>query len=74
MKPVDPRLLRRARSVRGLLAALAGFGVADAVLLLVQATLLADLVSRLISAPASTAGIGTAVTWLLTATAGRALI
>ncbi|NUR59538.1 MAG: thiol reductant ABC exporter subunit CydD, partial [Catenulispora sp.] len=74
MRPVDPRLLRRTRSVRGLLAALAGFGVADAVLLLIQAALLADLVSRLVTASTSGAPCGPGVAGLLAGSAGRALI
>ena len=74
MRPVDPRLLRRARSVRGLLAALTGLGVADAALLMIQAALLADLVSRLVTAPTSRAAYGSGVAELLAASAGRALI
>ena len=74
MRPVDPRLLRRTRSVRGLLAVLTGLGVADAGLLLVQAALLADLVSRLVVAPASRAPYGSAVAGLLAAGAGRAVV
>jgi len=74
MKPVDPRLLRRARPVRVFLAALTGLGALDAILLIVQATLLADLVSRLITAPESGAPVATAVLGLLAASAGRAMI
>jgi len=74
MRPVDPRLLRRAAVVRVLLAVLTGLGVADAVLLLVQATLLTDLVSRLVLAPRSRASYGAAVAGLVAASAGRAVI
>ncbi|MFL6112809.1 MAG: thiol reductant ABC exporter subunit CydD [Catenulispora sp.] len=74
MRPVDPRLLRRAAVVRVLLAVLTGLGVADAVLLLVQATLLADLVSRLVLAPRSPASYTAAVAGLVAASAGRAAV
>jgi ATP-binding cassette subfamily C protein CydCD len=74
VRPVDPRLLRRARPVRGLLAALTGLGVADAGLLLIQAALLADLVSRLVVSPALQAPYGSAVAGLIAASAGRAII
>jgi len=74
MKPVDPRLLRKARPVRILLGALTTLGVLDALLLIAQATLLADLVSRLVTDSHASAPAATAVTWLLTASAGRAAI
>jgi ATP-binding cassette subfamily C protein CydCD len=74
MRPVDPRLLRRARPVRMFLAALTALGVLDAILLIVQATLLADLVSRLVTAPHARTPTGTAVACLLAAGAGRAAI
>ncbi|HEV2634489.1 MAG TPA: thiol reductant ABC exporter subunit CydD [Actinocrinis sp.] len=74
MKPVDPRLLRRARPVRTFLAALTGFGALDAILLIVQASLLADLVSRLVASPRSAAPVAPAVLGLLAASAGRAAL
>lgn len=46
MRPVDPRLLRRARAVRLLLGADAAIGVAAAILVLVQASLLARVVAH----------------------------
>ena len=46
MRALDPRLLRRARSARVLLAADAAIGVATALLVLVGATLLARIVAR----------------------------
>jgi len=45
MKPVDPRLLRYARSARFFLAASVALGLAGAVLLIAQAMLIADLVT-----------------------------
>jgi thiol reductant ABC exporter CydD subunit len=46
MRPLDPRLLERARSVRTLLGADVALGLAGALLILVQATLLARVVAR----------------------------
>ena len=74
MKPVDPRLLRRARPVRSFLAALAGIGAADALLVIVQATLLADLVARLVLQPGSQAPFASALVGLVAASLGRAAL
>jgi ATP-binding cassette, subfamily C, bacterial CydD len=46
MRPLDPRLLARARSVRTLLGTDVALGFAGALLILVQATLLARVVAR----------------------------
>lgn len=46
MRPLDPRLLERARSVRTLLGIDVALGFAAALLILVQATLLARVVTR----------------------------
>ena len=46
MRALDPRLLRRARSARVLLAADAAIGLATALLVLVGATLLARIVAH----------------------------
>jgi thiol reductant ABC exporter CydD subunit len=46
MRALDPRLLRRARAARRLLAADSAMGLAAAVLVLVQATLIAHVVAR----------------------------
>ena len=74
MKPVDPRLVRRARPVRSFLAALAGIGAADALLVVVQATLLADLVARLVLQPRSQAPVASAIVGLIAASLGRAVL
>ncbi|HZP53100.1 MAG TPA: thiol reductant ABC exporter subunit CydD [Actinocrinis sp.] len=74
MKPVDPRLVRRARPVRAFLGALAGIGAADAVLLIVQATLLADLISGLVLTPRSQASYAGPVAGLIAASLGRAAL
>jgi ATP-binding cassette subfamily C protein CydD len=42
VRPLDPRLLRHARATRGFLVAAGGLGVADAGLIVAQATLLAS--------------------------------
>jgi ATP-binding cassette subfamily C protein CydCD len=44
MRPVDPRLLRYARSTRGFLIAAVGAGVVSAVLIIVQARLLSQVI------------------------------
>ena len=46
MRPLDPRLLHRARAARLLLGADAAIGIATALVVLVQATLLARVVAR----------------------------
>ena len=46
MRPLDPRLLHRARAVRALLAADVAIGLAAAVVVLLQATLMARVVAR----------------------------
>jgi thiol reductant ABC exporter CydD subunit len=46
VRPLDPRLLRRARAARVLLAADIAIGLGTAVLVLAQATLLAQVVAR----------------------------
>ncbi len=45
MKPLDPRLLRRARSTRSFLALTVGLGLATAVVVIVQATALAEVIA-----------------------------
>jgi ATP-binding cassette subfamily C protein CydCD len=66
--------LRRARQVRIFLVALAGIGALDAILLVAQATLLADLVSGLVLRPRSGGSSGGAVAGLIAAGCGRALL
>ncbi len=46
MKPVDPRLLRQAKAARAFIVASIVLGVTTAGLIVVQATLIADLISR----------------------------
>src|SRR3990172_8822659 len=46
MRPLDPRLLQRARAARLLLGADVAIGLATALLVLLQATLLARVIAR----------------------------
>ena len=74
MRPVDPRLLRRARPVRIFLVVLGLIGALDAVLLVVQATLLAGLVADLVLRPYSGGSYFDPVAGLIAAGCGRALL
>ena len=74
MRPVDPRLLGRARPVRVFLVALAGIGALDAVLLIAQATLLADLVADLVLRSYVRSSFDGFVVGLIAAGCGRALL
>ena len=70
MRALDPRLVRRARPVRVLLGVDVGLGVATAMLVLVQATLLARIVARAF-AGAPLDGVATDVALLALAFAAR---
>ena len=74
MRPVDPRLLRRARPVRIFLVLLGLIGALDAVLLVVQATLLAGLVADLVLRPYAGGSYFDPVAGLIAAGCGRALL
>ena len=71
MSGLDPRLLRRARGVRVLLGADAALGVVAALLVLVQAALLAHVAARAFGG-ASLASLGLPLVLLAAAAAGRA--
>lgn len=73
MRALDPRLLRRARPARVLLAADAAIGIVAALLLLLQATLLADVVARAFDG-ASLDAVSVALLLLLFVFAGRATL
>jgi ATP-binding cassette, subfamily C, bacterial CydD len=71
VRPVDPRLLRQAGAARGYLSVTIGLGLAGAVLILLQATLL----SQVLADAARGTGIGAlagTLTWLGVVLAGRA--
>lgn len=74
MKPLDPRLLRYARSTRGFLGLAVVLGVVTALLVIVQARLLADVIVRVTSEGASWADVRDSVLLLATVFAGRALL
>ena len=73
MRALDPRLVRRARSVRVLLGADVAIGVATTVFVLVQATLLARIVARAFHG-ASLHDVRPELVLLLCAFAARALL
>ncbi|WP_432878255.1 thiol reductant ABC exporter subunit CydD [Kribbella sp. CA-245084] len=71
MKPLDPRLLRRARGARVFLAASVLIGVASGVLIVVQAVLLAHGITGVVLRGTGVAGVALALALVV---AGRALL
>ncbi|MEV4267241.1 thiol reductant ABC exporter subunit CydD [Kribbella sp. NPDC049584] len=71
MKPLDPRLLRRARGARVFLAASVLIGVASGVLIVVQAVLLAHGITGVVLQGSGVAGVALALALVV---AGRALL
>jgi thiol reductant ABC exporter CydD subunit len=74
MRPLDPRLLRYARTTRAYLALSVALGTATAGLIIAQATLLAGMLSRAFLGGASLAALRTPMLLLLAVVAGRALV
>ena len=74
MRPVDPRLLRYARSTRGFLALAVILGVAVAVLVIVQARLLATAIVEVAQGRADLATISGVLAALAAVFAARALV
>lgn len=74
MKPLDPRLLRYARSTRGFLMLAVVIGTITAVLVIVQAKLLSDVIVRVTSEGASWEDVRDAVLLLAGVFAARALL
>ncbi|MFC4495519.1 thiol reductant ABC exporter subunit CydD [Streptomyces ovatisporus] len=74
MKPVDPRLLRYARTTRVFLVASVVLGLASAALVVGQAMLIADVVVRGFQEHASAAQLRTPLLLLAATAAGRALV
>jgi ATP-binding cassette subfamily C protein CydD len=72
VKPLDPRLLRYARSSRTYLAATVGLGVVLAVLIVAQATLLAHGITAVFLHGAGLPELTPTLGWLAAVTAGRA--
>ena len=73
MRPLDPRLLRRAHAARRLLGADVAFGIATAILVLLQATLLARVIARSFEG-ASLDDVSTELVLLALLFAGRAVL
>jgi thiol reductant ABC exporter CydD subunit len=73
VRALDPRLLRRARPARVLLGVDAGIGIAAALLILLQATLLARIVAAAFGEAALEA-VSTDLALLLVVFAGRAVL
>ena len=74
MKPLDPRLLKYARTTRIFLAASVALGTATAGLIIAQATLLADMLTRAFLGGASLAGLRTPLLLLLAVVLARTLV
>lgn len=74
MKPLDPRLLRYARTTRVFLLASVALGAATAGLIIAQATLLAEMIARAFLGGASLADLRTPMMLLLGVVAGRTLV
>jgi thiol reductant ABC exporter CydD subunit len=74
MRPFDPRLLRYARTTRAYLALSVVLGTATAGLIIAQATVLADVISRAFLGGASLAALRTPMLVLLAVIAARALV
>lgn len=74
MKPLDPRLLRYARTTRIFLLSSVALGTATAALIIAQATLLAGMLTRAFLGGATLSGLRTPMLLLLAVVAGRALV
>ena len=74
MKPLDPRLLRHARTTRPFLAASVLLGAATAGLIIAQATLLAGMLTRAFLDGASLGDLRTPLLLLLAVVLGRTLV
>ncbi len=74
MKPLDPRLLRYARSARGYLALTVGLGIVTAALVVAQALLLAHALARAAHDGATLASLRPAIGWLAAVVVARASV
>lgn len=73
MKPLDPRLLRRASATRGLVTTLVATGTADALLLVAQAFLIANVVTAAFLGSAGLAQVSSRLWALVGVSVGRAV-
>jgi ATP-binding cassette subfamily C protein CydCD len=74
VRPLDPRLLRYARSTRGFIVFAVVLGILTAVLVIVQARLLSDVIVRVTAQGASWSDVRDAVVLLASIFLARALI
>ncbi|WP_069171580.1 thiol reductant ABC exporter subunit CydD [Streptomyces griseus] len=74
MKPIDPRLLRYARTTRFFLAAVVALGMAGAALVIAQAMLVAEVVVGGFEDGLTTAGLRTPLVLLAAVALGRACV
>ena len=74
MKPLDPRLLTWARSTRTFLFSALVLGVAQAFVVIAQASLIATVVTKLFLENGSYAEVATEIKWLIAMAIARALL
>jgi ATP-binding cassette subfamily C protein CydD len=74
VKPLDPRLLRYARSARGYLALTVGLGIVTAALVVAQALLLAHALARAAHDGATLASLRPSIGWLAAVVVARASV
>jgi ATP-binding cassette subfamily C protein CydD len=74
VKPLDPRLLRYARSARGYLALTVGLGIVTAALVVAQALLLAHALARAAHDGATLASLRPTIGWLAAVVVARASV
>jgi ATP-binding cassette subfamily C protein CydD len=74
VRPLDPRLLRHARSARGYVLLTAGLGVLTAALVVMQALLLAHALGDAVTDGATLAVLGPSIAWLAVVIVTRALV
>ena len=74
MRPLDPRLLRYARSARGYVFLTTGLGVVTAALVVCQALLLAHALGGAVHDGATLAELGPTIAWLAVVVAARVLV
>ncbi len=74
MRPLDPRLLRYARSTRGFIGLAVVLGIITALIVIAQARLLADVIVKVSSEGAGWSDVRDAVLLLAAAFAARALV
>ena len=74
MRPVDPRLLRYARSTRGFLALAVILGAVVAALVIVQARLLSTVIVDVAQGQATLAGVASVIAALAAVFLARALV